>query len=203
MKAVIQERYGSADVFSIQDIDRPAVGDDEVLVRVRAASVHPDVWHVMTGRPYVLRLMGAGWLARKNRVPGTDMAGHVEAVGSRVTRFQPGDAVFGETLSGHQWMNGGTFAEYVSVKQEYVALKPANVSFEQAASVPTSGLIALHNLRDAGQIKAGQKVLINGAGGGVGVLVASGYTRSAPGRPVGGSIRPRRGTRNVLLTFTS
>jgi len=170
VKAIIQDGYGSIDVLSLQEIDKPVVGDEDVLVRVRAASVHPDVWHVMRGRPYALRLMGAGLLRPKNRVPGTDMAGEVEAVGKNVTQFQPGDEVFGETLSGFQWTNGGTFAEYVSVKQDHLALKPGNVTFEQAAAVPTSGLIALHNLRDAGKVQPGQKVLINGAGGGVGAI---------------------------------
>ena len=170
MKAIIQDRYGSADVLRLEEIDRPVVGDDDVLVRVRAASVNPDIWHVMHGWPYVLRLMGSGLRRPKKQVPGTDMAGHVEVVGRNVTRFNPGDAVFGETLSGHQWTNGGTFAEYVSVPQDLLALKPDNVSFEQAAAVPTSGLIALQNFRDAGQVKPGQQVLINGAAGGVGAI---------------------------------
>jgi NADPH:quinone reductase-like Zn-dependent oxidoreductase len=170
MKAIVQDRYGSPDVLRLQEIDKPAFGDDDVLVRVRAASVHPDVWHLMVGQPYALRFMGAGVLKPKNRVPGTDMAGQVEAVGKSVTRFQAGDEVFGETISGYQWVNGGAFAEYVAVRQDYIALKPGNITFEQAAAVPTSGLIALHNLRDNGQVKAGQRVLINGAGGGVGAI---------------------------------
>lgn len=170
MKAIVQDTYGSADVLRLEEVDMPPVGDDEVLVRVRATSVHPDVWHVMSGRPYVLRLMGAGLLKPKNRVPGTDMAGQIEAVGKNVTELKPGDAVFGETLSGHQWVNGGTFAEYVSVHQDRLALKPSNVTFEQAAAVPTAGLIALNNLREFGQVRPGQRVLVNGAGGGVGAL---------------------------------
>lgn len=170
MKAIIQERYGSLDVLEFQEIDKPLVGDDEVLVRVRAASVHPDVWHVVSGLPYVLRLMGAGLLKPKNRVPGTDVAGHVEAAGKNVKEFKPGDEVFGETHRGMQWVNGGAYAEYVSVPEDVLALKPANVTFEQAAAVPTSALIVLLNLRDKAQVKPGQNVLINGAGGGVGAF---------------------------------
>ena len=168
MKAIVQDRYGSPDVLQLREIDRPAFGDDGVLVRVHAASVHPDVWHVIRGMPYILRFMGAGLLKPTNPVPGTDMAGHVEAVGRNVTQFQPGDEVFGETVHGHQWKNGGAYAEYVSVPENALAVKPANVTFEQAAAVPTSGLIALQNLR--GRVQPGQKVLINGAGGGLGML---------------------------------
>src|SRR5215213_9945271 len=132
MKAIVQGKYGPpADVLELADVDEPVVKDDEVLVRVHAASVHPDVWHVVRGLPYVLRLMGAGLLKPKNSVPGTDVAGHVESVGKNVTRFQPGDEVFGESVHGYQWSNGGTYAEYVSVPEEQLALKPANVTFEQ------------------------------------------------------------------------
>jgi NADPH:quinone reductase-like Zn-dependent oxidoreductase len=141
-----------------------------VLVRVHAASVHPDVWHVVRGLPYVLRIMGAGLLRPKNSVPGTDVAGHVESVGKDVTHFQQGDEVFGETIKGYQWTNGGAYAEYVSVPEDSLALKPANISFEQAAAVPTSGLIALQNLPNEGWLHPGQSVLVNGAGGGVGSL---------------------------------
>ncbi len=170
MTAVVQNRYGSPDVLEIKEIDKPVVGDDEVLVRVRAASIHPDVWHVVSGRPYVLRLMGAGFSKPQNPIPGTDMAGIVESVGKSVTQFSPGDPVFGETTVTHQWIHGGAFAEYVSVHQDLLALKPDNVTFEQAASVPTSGCIALQNIRGLSQWRPGQKVLINGAGGGVGAL---------------------------------
>ena len=170
MKAMVQDTYGSADVLELRDIDKPVVEDDEVLVQVRAASVHPDVWHVLTGLPYVLRMMGAGLRKPKNPVPGTDVAGLVESVGKNVTRFQPGDEVFGETLKGMQWINGGAYAEYATAPEVALALKPANVTFEQAAAVPTSALIALPNLRAGGEIQAGQKFLINGAGGGVGTV---------------------------------
>jgi NADPH:quinone reductase-like Zn-dependent oxidoreductase len=170
MKAIAQERYGSPDDLELRDLDKPLVGDDEVLVRVRAASVHPDVWHVVSGRPYVLRLMGAGFSRPKNPIPGTDMAGIVESVGKSVTRLRPGDPVFGETIVAQQWVNGGAYAEYVSVRQDLLALKPDNVTFEQAASVPTSGFITLQNLRGQSGWLLGRKVLINGGGGGVGAL---------------------------------
>ena len=170
MKAVVQEQYGSLDALRVQEVQTPTPGDDEVLVRVRAASVHPDVWHVVCGRPYVLRLMGAGFFKPKNPIPGTDMAGVVEAVGKNVTQFQPGDEVFGETIGAMQWINGGAFAEYVAVAEECLALKPGNVTFEQAASVPISGYIALLNLGEVRRVGPGQEVLVNGAGGGVGAL---------------------------------
>ena len=170
MKAIVQERYGSPGDLELREVEKPLAGDDEVLVRVRAASLHPDVWHVVTGRPFVLRLMGAGFSRPKNPIPGTDMAGIVESLGKSVTRFRAGDPVFGETIVAQQWVNGGAFAEYVPVRQDLLALKPDNVTFEQAASVPTSGFIALQNLRGLSQWRPGQKVLINGAGGGVGAL---------------------------------
>lgn len=170
MKAIIQERYGSVDVLTLRDIEEPRVGDDDVLVRVRAASVHPDVWHVMKGRPYALRLMGAGLLRPANRVPGTDVAGDVVAVGKHVTRFLPGTAVFGESIRSHQWTHGGAYAEYVAVPQDNLVAKPEHASYAQAAAVPTAGYIALFNLRDEGQVRPGHRVLINGAGGGVGTL---------------------------------
>ena len=169
MKAIVHDRYGSVDDLELREVDRPVAGDGEVLVRVRAASLHPDVWHVVRGLPYVLRFMGAGVFRPKNPIPGTDMAGIVEAIGTGVTRFRPGDEVFGETVR-HPWINGGTFAEYVSVREELLARKPANVTFEQAASVPTSGFIALLNLRGGRAVRSGQRVLVNGAGGGVGTL---------------------------------
>lgn len=170
MKAIVQDRYGSPDdVLELRDIDEPVAGDDEVLVRVRAASVHVDVWHVVTGWPYALRLMGNGLRRPKMRVPGTDLAGQVESIGKNVTRFGPGDEVFGETAV-ISWHNGGTFAEYAVAPQDVLALKPDNVTFEQAAAVPTSGSIALRNLRGWGKLEAGQHVLINGAGGSVGSI---------------------------------
>ncbi|MBW2377149.1 MAG: NAD(P)-dependent alcohol dehydrogenase [Deltaproteobacteria bacterium] len=170
MKAVVQQGYGSLDVLELREVEKPTPGDGEVLVRVHAASVHPDVWHVVSGRPHVLRLMGAGFFKPKNPIPGTDMAGVVEAVGQDVKQFQPGDEVFGETIGSMQWINGGAYAEYVAVAEVRLALKPANVTFEQAASVPTSGYIALLNFGESTQVSPGQEVLVNGAGGGVGAL---------------------------------
>ncbi|MFK3980641.1 NAD(P)-dependent alcohol dehydrogenase [Micromonospora sp. NPDC050397] len=169
MRAIVQDRYGSPGDLRLREIERPAVGDDEVLVRVRAASVHPDVWHVVTGHPFVLRLMGSGLLRPGCPVPGTDLAGVVEAVGGNVTRFQPGDEVFGESVRGHSWRNGGTFAEYASVPADGLAAKPANVTFAQAAVVPTAGYITLLNLSGV-RVLPGARVLVNGAGGGVGAL---------------------------------
>ena len=168
MKAIVQERYGSPDVLELREIDRPAVGDDEVLVRVHATSVHPDVWHALRGVPYVLRIMGSGLRRPKNPVPGTDLAGVVESVGRNVTRFHPGDEVFGQSVGANLWGNGGTFAEYAAVPETKLEPKPANLTFEQAAAVLTSGQIAVQGIRDEGRVQPGQKVLINGAGGGVG-----------------------------------
>ena len=169
MRAIIQGGYGGVDALSLGEVARPEPAEDEVLVRVRAASVHPDVWHVVTGRPSVLRLMGAGVRRPKDRVPGTDVAGVVESVGAAVTRFRPGDEVFGETLRGIQWRNGGAYAEYATAPEEGLALKPAGVSFEEAAAVPTAGLIALHNLPS---------------------------TECTPGRPGAGQRSGRRGGRH-------
>lgn len=171
MRAVVQDRYGSPDRLRVAEIDRPRVGADEALVRVRAASVHPDVWHVVTGRPFVLRLMGAGLRRPACPVPGTDLAGVVEQVGRDVTTVKPGDEVFGECLRAFAWKNGGAYAEYAAVPADNLALKPANVTFEQAASVPTTGYIVLFNLPDS-KLGAGRRVLVNGAGGGVGTVAS-------------------------------
>jgi NADPH:quinone reductase-like Zn-dependent oxidoreductase len=162
MKAMTQDRYGSADVLVLDDVARPIAGDDEVLIRVHAAGVGPDVWHLMTGLPYFVRLMGLGLRKPKARVLGWDAAGSVEAVGRDVTDFQPGAEVFGTSR--------GSFAEYTCARAENLALKPANLSFEQAAGVPVSGCTALHALRDEGEIQAGQTALIIGASGGVGTF---------------------------------
>ncbi|GAA4728921.1 NAD(P)-dependent alcohol dehydrogenase [Phytohabitans rumicis] len=170
MRAVIQDRYGAPDALRVDDVETPVPRDDEVLVQVRAASVHPDVWHVVTGRPAALRLMGSGLLRPQCRVPGTDLAGVVAAVGARVTGFRPGDEVFGDSLRGFSWRNGGAYAEYAAAPEDGLAHKPANVTFEQAAAVPTTGYIALLNL-PAGRLRPGQRVLVNGAAGGVGAIV--------------------------------
>jgi NADPH:quinone reductase-like Zn-dependent oxidoreductase len=170
MKAIVQDRYGSPVVLALREIAMPAVAEDEVLVRVRGASIHPDVWHVMRGRPYVMRLAGLALRRPKHPVPGIDLAGVVEAVGAGVTRFRPGDEVFGETIKGYQWRNGGAFAEYAAAPEGALAPKPANLTFEQAAAVPTSALIALQGVRSEGRVRPGQTVLVNGAGGGVGTF---------------------------------
>lgn len=170
MKAIIQDRYGSPDALVLGEIDRPAPGDGEVLVRVRAASVHADVWHAMTGQPYVLRILGSGLRKPKNRVPGTDVAGHVESVGTKVTRFRPGEEVFGQSFVGNLWRHGGALAEFAAIPGHMLERKPAGITFEQAAAVPTSGSLAVQAVRDEGRTRPGQKVLINGAGGAVGTF---------------------------------
>jgi NADPH:quinone reductase-like Zn-dependent oxidoreductase len=160
MKAIVQDKYGSPDVLELEDIDKPEIGDDEVLVRVLAASAHIGDWHFMTGLPYLFRIAGSGLRAPRSRVRGTDVAGRVEAIGKDVTRFQAGDEVFG--------ICDGAFAEYATARPDKVALKPANLTFEQAASVPTSGCTALQAVRNKGKVVPGQRVLIIGAAGGVG-----------------------------------
>ena len=170
MKAIVQDRYGSPDVFDLREIERPNSKDDEVLVRVRATSVHPDIWHAMKGVPYILRIMGSGLRRPKNPVPGTDLAGIVDSVGGNVTRFHPGDEVFGQSVGANLWGNGGTYAEFASVPEARLQLKPASLTFEQAAAVLTSGPIAVQGLRDEVRLHPGQRVLINGAGGGVGTI---------------------------------
>ena len=168
MKAVVQDVYGSPDLLRVADVPSPPVGEHDVLVRVRAASVHPDVWHMIRGEPRVLRLMGAGLRRPKAKVPGTDLAGVVESVGGLVTRFRHGDEVFGKTVGANAWRNGGAYAELASAHEDRLEPKPQNLTFEQAAAAPDSGTIAIQGLRDEGRIEAGQRVLINGAGGGVG-----------------------------------
>ncbi len=162
MKAIVYRCYGSPDVLEFADVEKPAPADNEVLVKVQAASVNPLDWHYMRGSPYIMRL-GSGIGTPKDSRLGVDFAGTVEAVGENVTRFKPGDEVFGG--------RNGAFAEYVIVPEDRaLALKPANVTFEQAASVPIAGLTALQALRDKGRLEPGQKVLINGASGGVGTF---------------------------------
>ncbi len=161
MKAVVQSDYGSPDVLDLKDIDKPSVGDDEVLVRVRTAAVNPPDWAGVHGVPYIVRL-AFGVRRPKLAVRGSDMAGIVAAVGRNVTGLRVGDEVFGRGV--------GTFAEYAVAPEEHLVTKPAAISFEQAAGVPMSGLTALQALRDAGGIQHGQKVLIVGAGGGIGTL---------------------------------
>jgi NADPH:quinone reductase-like Zn-dependent oxidoreductase len=170
MKAIVQDAYGAPDLLELREIDAPTIGDRDVLVRVRAASVHPDVWHMVRGVPRVLRVMGAGVRRPKRRVPGTDLAGIVDSVGTSVTRFRPGDEVFGKTVAANSWRNGGAYADLAAAHQDRLEPKPPSISFEQAAASPDSGTIAIQGLRDEGRLRAGQRVLINGAGGGVGTF---------------------------------
>ena len=171
MRAIVQDRYGlPGSVLGLREVERPVPGRGEVLVRVRAASVHPDVWHAVTGRPWVGRSMGGGLWRPKWGIPGTDMAGVGEAVGEGASRFAPGEAVFGETFSEMAWRNGGTFAEYVAAPEAILAGKPSAVSFEEAATVPTSGFIAVNNLRAGGESLKGKRVLVNGAAGNLGSI---------------------------------
>ena len=162
MKAIVQDTYGSADVLELRDIDKPEMGDDEVLVRVHAAGCGPDVWHLMAGMPYMARL-AVGFRRPKVPIPGWDVAGTVEAVGANVTGFQPGDEVIGTAK--------GSFAELAVAQPEALIAKPANLSFEQGAAVPISGATALQAVRDEGKVQPGQSVLVIGAAGGVGSLV--------------------------------
>jgi NADPH:quinone reductase-like Zn-dependent oxidoreductase len=160
MEAIVQERYGTADVLRRQQAPRPQIEDGEVLVRVRAAGLDRGTWHLMAGRPYLMRVIGFGLRRPKNAVPGIDVAGTVVAVGSAVTRFVPGDEVFG--------MSRGSFADYAAAREDKLARKPRNLTFEQAAVVPISAGTALQALTDAGRVEAGQRVLVIGASGGVG-----------------------------------
>ena len=170
MKAIVQDRYGPASALRLAEVPRPVPGEGQVLVRVHAASVHADVWHMVHGFPYVLRIMG-GVSAPLYPIPGTDMAGVVEQAGPGATRFQPGDAVFGEVVAGMQWRNGGAFAEYVAAAESALEPKPEGLSFTEAAAIPTSALIAHFNLRAEADIHPGDRVLVNGAAGGVGMFV--------------------------------
>ena len=162
MKAIVQDGYGSTDVLELREIGRPVPTDGQVLVQVRAAGLHRGDWHVMTGLPYLIRIVVPSLGLRKPKVSvrGMNVAGTVEAVGPDVTRFRPGDAVFG-------WCDG-SFAEYAVAPEDQLVTKPANLSFEQAGVVPISGFAALQGLRDVGEIQAGQRVLVIGAAGGVG-----------------------------------
>ncbi|MFD6225724.1 NAD(P)-dependent alcohol dehydrogenase [Streptomyces sp. NPDC060232] len=159
MKAIVQDRYGPPDVLRLDEVDRPVPGRGEVLVRVHAAAVDQGVWHLLTGLPYALRPV-FGLRAPRVRTPGMDLAGRVEAVGPDVTRVRPGDEVYGSCQ--------GSFAEYACAKEDALAPKPTGLGFEEAATVPVSAVTALKALRDAGRVRAGQRVLVLGASGGVG-----------------------------------
>ncbi len=182
MKAIVRTEYGSPAVLRVEEIEIPTAGDGQVLVRVRAASVNPLDWHDVRGSPSIMR-MGSGLRSPKRPGLGADFAGEVEAVGSGVSGFQLGDDVFGEAKS--------TFAEYAAVPVQGLALKPGNLSFEEAAAVPVAGLTALQGLRDKGRVQPGQKVLINGAAGGVGTIAVQ------IGKWLGSEVTGVCSTRNV------
>ncbi len=163
MKAIVHTKYGTPDVLQLKDVEKPTPKDDEVLIKVHAASLNAYDWHALTADIFLVRLMGFGFLKPKNKILGADIAGRVEAVGKNVTQFKPGDDVFGE-------ISHGGFAEYACARENRLAAKPANLSFEEAAAAPMAALTALQGLRDKGRIQPGQKVLINGASGGVGTF---------------------------------
>ena len=168
MKAVVQDRYGSPDILAVRQVPQPVPADNQVLVRVQAAAVNAYDWHVMRGDPYLARIMLPSVFGRsgpRKKIRGRDFAGRVEAVGKDVTRFSPGDEIFGDVGD-----DNGAFAEFVCASEEMAERKPANLTFEQAAAIPLAGNTALMGLRDLAQVKPGQKVLINGASGGVGTF---------------------------------
>lgn len=162
MKAMVQDRYGPPDVLRLEDVPTPVPGPGEVLLRVRAAGIDPGEWALLTGEPYMIRVMGFGLHRPKLRVRGTDVAGRVEVIGQGVSGLGPGDDVFG--------LSTGSFAEYAAVPADKIVTKPPNLSFEQAAAVPSSGLTALQVLRDYAKVRAGMRVLVLGAAGGVGTF---------------------------------
>lgn len=184
MRAIVHDSYGPPDLLELREIDRPAMGDGEVLVRVRAAALHVGDCFAVRGVPLAMRL-ATGPLRPRCGVPGFDLAGRVEAVGKGVARFRPGDEVFGATQ--------GTCAEYASAAEDHLAPRPSNLGLEEAAALATSGLTALHGLRDAGRIRAGQKVLVNGASGGVGTFAVQ------IARSFGAEVAGVCGTANVEL----
>ena len=167
MKTIVCTKYGSPDVLQLQEVEKPSPQDDEVLIKIHAASINARDWRIMRANPFFIRLVPGGFLRPKNKIPGGDVAGRVEAVGGNVKQFKPGDDVFGYLPSA---TGRGTFAEYVCANENAIALKPSNLTFEQAAAVPVAALTALQGLRDKGSIQPGQKVVINGASGGVGTF---------------------------------
>ena len=167
MKAIVCTKYGSPDVLQLQEVENPSPKDDEVLIKIHAASINSRDWRMMRANPFFIRLMPGGFLQPQNKILGGDVAGLIEAVGRYVKQFKPGDEVFGYLPSA---TGRGTFAEYVCANENAITLKPANLTFEQAAAVPLAALTALQGLRDNGHIQSGQKVLINGASGGVGTF---------------------------------
>ncbi len=166
MKAIVYTKYGPPDVLHLEEVKKPAINEEQVLVKVHAASINASDWHMLTADPFPMRLIGNGMFKPKNTILGVDVSGCVEAVGRNVAQFKPGDAVFGDIFG----LGSGSFAEYVSVPECALALMPSNVSFEEAAAVPVAAVTALQGLRDQGHIQPGQNVLINGASGGVGTF---------------------------------
>jgi NADPH:quinone reductase-like Zn-dependent oxidoreductase len=166
MKAIVYRNYGTPEVLKLEEIEKPAPGDDQVLVKVYAASINYGDWGLLRGEPFMIRLMEGGLLKPKINILGGDISGRVEGLGGSVKGFQPGDEVFGDLAD----CGRGGFAEYVCVPADRIVLKPANLSFEQAAAVPMAAVTALQGIRDKGGIQPGQKVLINGASGGVGTF---------------------------------
>ena len=166
MKAIVYHTYGSPDILKLEEVEKPVPNDDEVLVKVYAASVNAADWHLLRAKPFLVRLMAGGMFKPKYSILGADIAGRVEAVGRNVTQFQPGDEVFGDIAG----CGLGGFAEYVCARENALMLKPASLTFEEAAAVPLAALAALQGLREKGHLQAGQKVLIQGASGGVGMF---------------------------------
>jgi NADPH:quinone reductase-like Zn-dependent oxidoreductase len=164
MKAIITSKYGPPEILSLEDVEKPVPKDDEILIKIHAASLNAFDWHLQTADIFLVRFMGGGFTKPKNKIPGADIAGTIETVGANVKLFKPGDEVYGDLGS----YNCGGFAEYVCARESLVSRKPSNLSFEEAAAVPMAAITALQGLRDNGHIKPGQKVLINGASGGVG-----------------------------------
>jgi NADPH:quinone reductase-like Zn-dependent oxidoreductase len=166
MKASVYTEFGPPEVLRLKEVKKPSPKDNEVLIKIHAAALNQGDWYALIGKPFMVRIT-EGLLKPKNKILGMDVAGQIEAVGSNVKQFQPGDEVFGDI----SWCGKGGYAEYVCVPENLLALKPANISFEQAAAIPVSAVVALQALRDTGQIQSGQKVLINGASGGVGTFM--------------------------------
>ena len=167
MKAIVCTKYGSPEVLQLREVAKPSPKDDEVLIKIHAASINSRDWRMMRANPFFIRLVPGGFLQPKNKILGADVSGRIEAVGSSVKQFKPGDEVFGYLPSA---TGRGTFAEYVCANENAITLKPSNLTFEQAAAVPVAALTALQGLRDKGNIQPGQKVVINGASGGVGTF---------------------------------
>ncbi len=188
MKAIVYTQYGPPDVLHLQEVEKPVPKDDQVLVQIHAASVNAADWHLLTADIFLVRLM-TGLLKPKYTILGADIAGRIEAVGRNVKQFQPGDEVFGDIFT----RGSGGFAEYATAPESALALKPANLSFEQAAAVPLAAVTALQALRDQGHIQPGQKVLINGASGGVGTFAVQ------IAKAFGGQVTAVCSTRNVDL----